>query len=145
MAEKNKEREYQSELNQERQETKTETSGESAHGPASTINAAELLIILGLAITVDLIDVLDLTGFGAIISRAVDLPCLGLLWLWRIMKHQAGPKKDPTLQVLTAFLGEISPFGILPIWTIFVLYVYFQDSKLGQKTIGAAKKATIKT
>jgi len=108
--------------------------------PATAINIVELIIVLGAAITVDAIDLLDLTGFGAIISRIVDGPALLGLWLWRILKQQSGPKKDPTFSILMTFLGELSPIGILPFWTIFVLYCYFQNTKLGQKTIGKAKK-----
>jgi hypothetical protein len=108
--------------------------------PATFINIGEMIIILGAALTVDIIDLLDLTGIGAIVVRFIDIPTLGALWLWRILKHQAGPKKDPTFLILTAFLVEISPVGMIPTWTLFVAYVYFQDSKLGQKTIGKLQK-----
>ena len=50
-------------------------------------NIAEYLIIGGLAAVSDIVDILDLTGFGAIIARLIDIPTLGLLWLWRINKH----------------------------------------------------------
>ncbi len=140
MAATTQERENLAQLNQVRakDEQEEKTSGFT---PATVINTGEMIIIIGAALTVDLIDLLDLTGFGAIIARFVDIPALGALWLWRVMKHQAGPKKDPTFQILITFLAELSPIGIVPAWTIFVAYVYFQDSKLGQKTIGKAKKA----
>jgi len=133
-----KEREYQAQLNQGRSTAK-QTSGASQElSPAIVINAAEMVIVLGAAITVDLIDVLDLTGVGAILVRFIDVPTLGALWLWRILK--TGRKKDPTFALLMAFIVEISPFGMIPTWTIFVAYVYFQDTKLGQKTIGKVQK-----
>lgn len=138
------ERQNEAKLNQARLENKQESgdSGELIQGtsPATFINIGEMIIILGAAITVDLIDALDLTGVGAILVRFIDIPTLGALWLWRIMKHQAGPKKDPTFAILMAFLVELSPFGMIPTWTIFVLYVYFQDTKLGKKTIGKVQK-----
>jgi len=50
-------------------------------------NIAEYLVIGGLAAVSDTVDILDLTGFGIIIARLIDIPTLGLLWLWRINKH----------------------------------------------------------
>ncbi len=49
-------------------------------------NLAEYLIIGGFAVVADILDVLDLTGFGAIIARAVDIPILAGLWIWRASK-----------------------------------------------------------
>lgn len=133
-------------LNQSRLKAKqgAENSGGLIQGvsPATFINIGEMVIILGAAITVDAIDVLDLTGIGAILVRLIDVPTLGALWLWRILKQQAGPKKDPTFLMLTAFLIELSPVGMIPTWTLFVLYVTFQDTKLGKKTIGKIQKIT---
>ena len=108
--------------------------------PETIINIGEVMIILGAAITVDAIDILDLTGVGAILVRLIDIPTLGALWLWRIFK--TGPKKDPTFLLLSAFLVELSPAGMIPTWTVFVVYVYFQDTKLGKKTVGKVQKIT---
>lgn len=112
------------------------------------INPAEFIFVLLLAIGVDSIDALDLTGFGVIIARFVDLPALGLLWLWRITKHIGSPrrvKKNPTFKLLLFFLGELSPAGILPFWTAYVIYTYLGEKKSVRvvKTIEArkAKKA----
>jgi len=135
------ERENQAQLTQARLEDSQEKGGLiQGASPATFINIGEMVIVLGAAITVDIIDALDLTGVGAILVRFIDIPTLGALWLWRILKHQAGPKKDPTFQLLLAFICELSPFGIIPTWTIFVLYVYFQDTKLGKETIGKVEK-----
>ena len=135
------ERQNQAELNQARIETK-EKSGGLIQGasPSTFINIGEMILILGAAITLDVIDASDLTGVGAILVRFIDIPTLGALWLWRVMKHQAGPKKDPTFLLLSAFLVEISPAGMVPTWSIFVAYIYFQDTKLGKKTIGKVQK-----
>jgi len=130
-------------LNQDRLKSNQESKGIiQGTTPATFINIAEVVIILGAAITVDTIDVLDLTGVGAILVRLIDVPTLGALWLWRILKHQTGPKKDPTFLLLSAFLVELSPAGMIPTWTVFVVYIYFQDTKLGKKTIGRIQKIT---
>ena len=49
-------------------------------------NLAEYLIIGSFAVLADILDILDLTGFGAIIARAVDIPILAGLWIWRVSK-----------------------------------------------------------
>jgi hypothetical protein len=97
-----------------------------------------MLLLLLPAIAVDLGDALDLTVFGTILVRFIDLPFLGILLLWRFMK--TGIKKDATFQLLLAFLVEISPFGIIPTWTIFVIYTYSKDTSIGKKTIGKMEK-----
>lgn len=130
------------ELNQDRLQTKQKAQKTNGFTPETIINVAEMIIILGAAITVDIIDILDLTVVLGPFIRLIDIPTLGALWLWRILKHQPGPKKDPTFLLLSAFLIEISPFGMIPTWTIFVAYVSFQDTRLGQKTIGKVQKIT---
>ncbi|MBD3282520.1 MAG: hypothetical protein GF387_02850 [Candidatus Portnoybacteria bacterium] len=119
-------------------------SDDSGITPASIITVAEFVLVFGAAITLDLIDILDFTGVGAILVRFIDIPTLGFIWLWRILKQQKGPKKDPTLKLLSAFLVEISPIGLIPSWSIFVIYVFFQDTKVGKKTISKAKKIKTK-
>jgi len=146
MAVSETEKQQLAQLNQSRLKVKqgSENSSGLIQGisPATFINVGEMVIILGAAITVDVIDVLDLTGIGAILVRLIDVPTLGALWLWRILKHQTGPKKDPTFLLLSAFLVELSPAGMIPTWTVFVVYIYFQDTRLGKKTIGKIKKIT---
>ncbi len=136
------ERQRKSRLVQSQTKTKVKTDSQESEGfgPNTLINAAEFLIIIGAAITVDVIDVLDLTGVGAIIVRIIDVPILGALWLWRILKHQSGPKKDPTFLLLSAFLVELSPVGMIPTWTIFVAYIYFQDTKIGKTATRRTRK-----
>ena len=137
-----KQRKNISQLNQERPKAKPDASG--GFEPATLTNAAEAMLILGAALTVDVIDVLDLTGVGAIVVRFIDIPTLGALWLWRVSKHQTGPQKDPTFLILSAFLVELSPVGMIPTWTVFVAYSYVQDTKIGKKTISKAKKIKVK-
>lgn len=50
-------------------------------------NIAEYMIVGGAALTSDVIDILDLTGFGAIIARGIDIPTVLFLYIWRINKH----------------------------------------------------------
>ena len=127
--------EQQYELNQGRSEIKQGPKKSQGFTPEATsriiLTSAEITIILGAAITVDAIDLLDLTVVLGPVVRLLDIPTLGALWLWRILK--AGPGKDPTFALLTTFLVEISPIGMIPTWTILVIYIYFQDMKLGEK------------
>lgn len=50
-------------------------------------NIAEYMIVGGAAVTSDVIDVLNLTGFGMIIGKGIDIPTIGFLYIWRIHKH----------------------------------------------------------
>ena len=50
-------------------------------------NIAEYIIVGGAAATSDTIDVLNLTGFGMIIGKGIDIPTVGFLYIWRINKH----------------------------------------------------------
>lgn len=52
-----------------------------------TPNIAEYLIVGGAAATSDTIDALNLTGFGMIIGKGIDIPTVGFLYIWRINKH----------------------------------------------------------
>ena len=132
------------ELNQDRIEDHSKKENHETQKPVSSANLGETIIMLMPAIFADVVDALDLTGIGAIIARLVDLPVLGILWLWRFLKKASGHKKDPTLQMLTSMAIEISPIGIIPTWTILVLYIYFQDTKLGKSTVGKIYKNKIK-
>jgi len=50
-------------------------------------NIAEYIIVGGAAATSDAIDALNLTGFGMIIGKGIDIPTVGFLYIWRINKH----------------------------------------------------------
>jgi hypothetical protein len=129
------------ELNQTRsEESQDEQTAEAK--PSSQINFVEMGLILGAALTIDALALLSLTGVLAILVLFIQIPATLSLWLWRVLKHQAGPKKDLTFQLIIAFLGEIVTGGFLPTNSIFVLYCYFKDTKLGKETVGRAKKLT---
>mgnify|MGYP001604109283 FL=1 len=128
------ERQSTTELNQERARAKIHNDNAPASGSAVVANFMEMGLILGAAITVDFIDVLDLTGFGAILVRFIDIPVLGALWLWRLCKQGVSPyKKNLTFQMLLMFLTEISPFGIIPAWTAFVIYIWIKEHKASKE------------
>jgi len=129
------------ELNQERAADNAKSEkGEKAKAPAKPApNTAEMMLVLGIALIVDALGVLsDLSVVFSIPARIIVLPMLGGLLLWRMMKKE---KKDYTFQIGITALAEISPLGgFLPSWTIFVLYVWFKDTKLGQSTVGKVQK-----
>jgi len=107
----------------------------------SSVNPIEMILMLTAAIILDGVDFLDLTVFLAILTKFITIPVAFGFWLLRMMKHQSGPKKDPTFQIIIAAIPQMIPFiSIVPAWTFFVLYCWFQDSKLGKKTIGKAQK-----
>lgn len=128
------ERQYNSQLNQAR--GRARPKGASTFSPEFVINTAEMLIVLGAAITIDLIDLLDLTGFGAILVRFVDIPATLAIWLWLRSKGEGfAPLKNPGFKIVFAFLVEISPFGMLPMWTLFIVYVWLKQWTIGRRAL----------
>lgn len=129
-----KERRFESQLNQGRQKVKPK--GASTFSPEFIISMAEMLLMLGAALTIDIIDVLDLTVFGAILVRFIDIPAALAIWLWLKSKHEiTTPLKNPGFKIVFAFLIEISPFGMLPMWTLFIIYVWLKQGKAGRQIL----------
>jgi len=130
---------YSSELNQERrQSAQKEKAKIKSPGKEIAVNIAEFIMLLILAITVDTVDWLDLTGFGAIIARIVDIPALGLLWAWRIIKTIDRPSKvrrKASFKIIFFFLCEISPFGLFPFWTAYIIYTWLEEKKASKASI----------
>lgn len=129
-------RKQNAQLNQERAKIDSSSMQENKELSPDFLG---LIIFLPLAVIADICGVLDLTGFGAILVRIIDIPVLGILWLWRILKQGPG-KQNYSFQLMLAFLVELSPFGIIPTWTTFVLYCCLKDTKLGKQTIGKLEK-----
>jgi len=129
----NTEDNYSAQLNQKRRKSvEGEKSKNKNSGKEITVNIAEFLMLLLLAIAIDTIDWLDLTGFGAIIARAIDLPALGLLWTWRIIKTIDRPgnaKTKASFKIILFFLAEISPIGLIPFWTAYVIYTWLEEKR----------------
>lgn len=133
------ERENLAALNQNRSESRIKNKGQKNPARTQHVNTFEMIIVLGAAIIVDAIGLLDLTVFGIIITRIITFPAFGGLWLWRILKQQSSPKKDPAFQILIPFLTELF-LNIVPGWTIYVIYLWTKDTKLGKATIGNARQ-----
>lgn len=129
------------ELNEDRLESDQQDKILTKQEPNQSSHITTLLIFLPLAIIVDLIDGLDLTVFLALLTRIIDIPIILILWLWRISKSGKGITKNYTYQLFAAFLLELSPFGMIPTWTIFVLYTYFKDKSFGKKFLAKTSKA----
>lgn len=121
-------------LNQDRSESKIKNKEQKNPAQVQHVNTIEMIIVLSAAIIVDAVGLLDLTGWGIIITRIITFPAFGGLWLWRVLKQQSSPKKDPAFQILIPFLAELSPFGICPFWTAYVIYLWRKDTKLGKAT-----------
>lgn len=127
------------ELNQERGRSESVQHRTDATRPSTT--ELDLIIFLPLAILADFLGALDITGFGAILVRILDIPIVLILWLWRALKQGIGAQKNNyTYQLFGAFLLELSPFGIVPAWTAFVLYAYLKDRKLGRQFLATKSK-----
>ena len=123
------------ELNQNRNESQTTKQLQKAKTPEHSVSTTDLIIFLPLAIIADLLGGLDITGFGAIPVRIIDVFVVLILWLWRALKGNKSVKNNHTFQLFGTFLLEISPFGIVPAWSAFVLYTYFKDRAFGKKLL----------
>ncbi len=127
----NNQEKYRAQLNQERNASRKKATIEKT-GPEININPVEFIMLLILAFCVDTIDWLDLTGVGAIVARLVDLPMLGLLWAWRIIKIIERPdkvRKKAGFKLVLFFLLEISPVGLIPFWTAYIIYTWLGEKK----------------
>jgi hypothetical protein len=127
------------ELQQGRKESQSTRMSHRTETQKPKVSTGKLMILLPIAIITDLMGGLDITGFGAIIVRMVDILVVLIFWLAGALKDSEGVKKNYTYQLFGTFLLEFSPFGIVPAWTTFVLYTYFADKKTGRKFL--AKKS----
>jgi hypothetical protein len=139
----NQEQAQVQELNQDRHKDNENEKQDSPinQNAEQSSHITTLLIFLPLAIIADLVDGLDITGFLAIFTRIIDIPIVLTLWLWRALKNGKGVNKNYTYQLFATFLLELSPFGMIPAWTTFVLYTYFKDKSSGRKFLAKTSKA----
>ncbi|MBU3922823.1 hypothetical protein KJ684_01120 [Patescibacteria group bacterium] len=136
MEETEQERDYKSTLIQSRSKPKTKFKGASILSPEFAIGSAEMLLVLGAAIILDLLDLLDLTVFGSILVRFIDIPMTLAIYMWLKSKDESmTPLKNPGFKIVLVFLAEISPFGMIPMWSAFVIYVWLKQSKPGRKKL----------
>ncbi len=145
----NQEEIYQSQLAEERAQTKKiKIPSQNKSKREININTAEWVIVFLAAVIVDIIDLLDLTGFGAIIARLIDIPILLAIWIWIILKLQQlpRPQKDLIYMLFVAFIGELSPIGMFGFWTCYIVYLWLRRKKIGRIAIarGAKKIRKIK-
>ncbi len=139
----NKETKFESELNQARNlDKKKKGSAPKPKEREFNINTAEWIIVLLAAIIVDIVDLLDLTGFGAIIARIVDIPMLLGLWAFIEIKLQQlpNPRRDPVYVLFAAFIGELSPIGMIGFWTLYIIYLWLRRKKIGRAAIAHGAK-----
>ncbi len=62
-----------------------------------TPNIAEYLTIgIPIAIVDGIGAILSITGFGMPLAKAITIPCLILIWAWRLYKHTTGIKLTKT-------------------------------------------------
>lgn len=139
-----KEEVREAKLNEERTKDRLKKAKKAVKAliPEPHTNTAEW-IILGLSAgIVDLIDILDLTGFGVIIARLIDIPALIGIGLWMIIKQHKlpTPQKDPVFLLFFAFIGELSPAGIVPFWTAYIFYLWLKQTRLGRKVVARGVK-----
>lgn len=113
-------------LNQDEEETEEideefEELDETPKGPK--ISSIEFFIWpLPAAILSDLVDLLQLTGFGIIISWAVNILCGGSLTLWLFMKGLRGE-----FMLLGSVIDMIPVVGALPTKTTLLIWLYIQQ------------------
>ncbi|MCX8015863.1 MAG: hypothetical protein N2692_00960 [Patescibacteria group bacterium] len=120
-------------LNQEEEDTELkEEAEETPAGPK--ISSIEFFIWpLPAAVLSDLVDLLQLTGVGVIISWAVNILCGGSLTLWLFMKGLRGE-----FMLLGSVIDMIPVVGSLPTKTTIMIWIYVQQ-KHPEKLKMAAK------
>lgn len=119
-------------LNQEEDTELKEETEETPAGPK--ISSIEFFIWpLPAAVLSDLVDLLQLTGVGVIISWAVNILCGGSLTLWLFMKGLRGE-----FMLLGSVIDMIPVVGSLPTKTTILIWVYVQQ-KHPEKLKMAAK------
>jgi hypothetical protein len=127
-------------LNRERNESQNTKRLYRTETQKPSVSTGEFIFFFPLAVIADLLGGFDITGFGAIPVRIIDIFIVLILWLWRAVKGTKGVTKNYTFQLFGTFLLEMSPFGIIPAWSAFVLYTYFMDRKFGKQFLAKKSK-----
>jgi len=127
------ERENLSELNQER-------TPEQARDEKLVVRSDSKPNIVVYAIMATIGGIGDLLGFIPALGGFLRLPFSLVIWFWKLCSGKL--RESPGQKILkNAFLGATP----LPSNTTFIITSYLEETKLGQRTIGTAKKAPIKT
>lgn len=130
------------ELNQARQADKDESTKDEVQetsGSDSNITSAEFLLIGGLALIKDAVDVIiTLSIIGVILQVLVNIPITLMLWLWCVSRL----KRFPTVKFLGTAGLECIPFlGALPLWTGFVIALWLKQTGYLPKWLSRTKRA----
>jgi len=125
------ERENLEELNQER-------SSRQADNKNSKLRSDSKPNIVVYAIMATIGGIGDLLGFIPVIGWFLRLPFSLVIWFWRVC---TGKLKNPAQKILKNATLGVTP---LPSNTTFIISSYVEETELGQKLTGMAKKANIK-
>lgn len=133
-------------LNQARNADRAETAKAQATDHSETdITAAEFLLIGGLAVIKDALDVIVTASIiGVILTSIINFPITLMLWLWCVLRL----KRFPTARFLGTASLEFIPFlGALPLWTGFVISLWLEQTgympKWLTKITGAKRASTV--
>ena len=82
-----------------------------------------ILVILLIALPNDLLDIINLTGIGKLVTIFIEPITLFFLFAWFWVRVREKPSKKIVKNALT-FIAEIIPFiGLFPLWTLLVINV----------------------
>lgn len=104
---------------------KTSKTSDRESGAESEISGVEFALIGLVAVIKDLTDIIGtITVIGIILTILINIPATLILWFWCAIKF----KHFPTKRFLTTSLIEFIPLiGALPVWTGFVVSLYFDQ------------------
>jgi hypothetical protein len=105
----------------------------------SQIYLVELMFIFPILVVADILDIFSLTGYGAVISWAMDLITTGIVGLWLWWKGRRAEWN------LIANLIEFIPVvDVLPWRTTMMIILLIKDSKTGEKILNKIEKVSDK-
>ncbi|OGZ34835.1 MAG: hypothetical protein A2V60_00805 [Candidatus Portnoybacteria bacterium RIFCSPHIGHO2_01_FULL_39_19] len=132
----NQERENLSELNQERGPEQTGDKKSATHS-----DSKPNIVVYAIMATIG--------GIGDLLALIIPLPVIAsilrfpfslTIWFWKLCSGKL--KESPGQKILKNAIWGATP---VPSNTMFIVTSYLEETKLGQKTIGAAKKTSVKT
>ena len=83
--------------------------------------------MLAIAVADDALDLLELTGFGMVLTKPFSIIVGATLFMWMLGK--TGMMQKKVIRWLATFLVEIS-FGVVPANTVLVLFTHYRDKKV---------------
>ena len=123
------------------QDTDSESEASSNDIPEKPkIYFVELIFIFPVLIIADIMDLLSLTGVGAILSWAADLIATGVTTVWLFWK---GRRVEWNL--ISNLLEFIPVVDVLPIRTTMMIILLAKDSKMVKQSLKMTEKIIDKT